>query len=285
MLTEQRCVGCREVKPMDAFALCQSGLRHYRRCLSCMEADAYAIDARKRTWWRNGKRVRRCSICKKSKPLNRRRFPIAKVSPSGRITDYGYACRPCTAARKALWAKRALAANDAHTEKLRIQRRLTQKAWREANPEKKAASRRRWLERTKADPVRHAALLEARRIEHRLRAERAGRALDEQRSVARPPPSRCRVPSLPIVELMERMMDAREVVASAINEPAPTIEDLCTEMGITSRNFRRWRDGEQPSMEIGTAERVLLRADVAWYEVYSFDDHKAHFLAEVDMPV
>jgi hypothetical protein len=285
MLTEQRCVVCSEVKEMAAFALCQSGLRHYRRCLSCMETEAYGIDSRKRTWWRNGKRVRRCSICKKPKPLNRRRFPIAKVAPNGRVTGYSYACRPCTVARKAVWTKRALAAEDAHAEKLRVQQRATQKAWREANPEKKAAARRRWLEATKADPVRHAALLEARRIEHRLRAERAGRVLGEQRSVAKLPPSRCRVPSLPIVELMERIMDARRVVAEAINEPAPTIEDLCDELGVTSRNFRRWRDGEQPLMEIGTAERVLLRADVDWSEVYSYDDFAGHFLAEVDTPV
>jgi hypothetical protein len=54
---------------------------------------------------------------------------------------------------------------------------------------------------------------------------------------------------------------------------------VCEDLGLPSRNYRRWREpGAQ--VQIGLAERVLLRAGVEWYEVYSYDDHAAHFLAQ-----
>lgn len=69
---------------------------------------------------------------------------------------------------------------------------------------------------------------------------------------------RCQTaPSAPLASLLDRLVtDDR------------TIEDVCESVGLASRTFRAWRDGERPGARLDVADRILTRTDRLWWEVY-----------------
>lgn len=231
---------------------------------------------------KNGRRKRICRICKRHLALNARNFsPSRRDRQTGRVEQWSYECKRCAVAKKALWKRTVRETKPEHYKRVKARHLAYQKRWREENPEKVKAAAKRRAAAVKADPQRHARELERRRIEWALRAERLG--IKQKKKLARAKrvnePAR-RLPAEPLVRLVERLVDQRRAVAGLLEDAdRPTTDSVCQDIGLAARDFRRMKTGEQATANIGLIERVLLNAGVDWYEVYSFDDHAAQFLA------
>lgn len=46
------------------------------------------------------------------------------------------------------------------------------------------------------------------------------------------------------------------------------MESVCKRAGISDRTYRDWRDGSRPTVKFDTADRVLTRLGVLWWEVW-----------------
>lgn len=233
-------------------------------------------DARGRTTKRS---CRRCDP-NREKPQTIKNFSVSQRDKAGRAIQWSYECKPCAVARKSEWRKNVRATNPAHEERIKAQQRRTQKKWRETHREVEKKRAKAYRDRVKADPKRHARWLESRRIEHHLRQERRGKKTRPPSPKARKLREPRRVPSEPLVGLMEaRLAHLRQVDALTGEDEGQTMKLLCERVGVDQRSFSRWRSKEALTCNIGTAERVLLELDIDWHEVYSYDDHSEAFLA------
>jgi hypothetical protein len=211
--------------------------------------------------------VRRCSRCEQVKVLQ----------------EFGDQSRPgiCSDCRKAYY--RALRRAGRIKPKEKEKERLRRKAEREASPERHRAAVRRWYAKMMADPEKHAAYLESARMGRRLRREREGVPLDRQRkakaTMLRDTPRY--LPSGPLVALLDRIVADRRAVARVTGDYSEATHDVVAkQLGVEPRTVRGWRSGTYPTVRVGKAEQVLLRAGVSWQEVYSYDDHAYIFQAE-----
>lgn len=255
------CRVCALEKPVEEFP--QGRRNRTKQCWPCMEVEAWHLNTWRATWINaEGVVVRRCSKCKIVKELatgfyRRARRKGERNPPTG----------PC----KECW--------EVQVDGYRAKNPERKKAWQRA-------AKKRHLERVMADPVARAKLREDERIARRLKAEAEGRSIRmvAPRVSQRTAPKH--LPSAPLVALIERLIDARKQITRDLNEPTQgIIRDICNELGVSERNFRHWRDGTQLTTRIGTAERVLMNANVEWHEVYSYDEFARHFLALDDEPV
>jgi hypothetical protein len=137
----------------------------------------------------------------------------------------------------------------------------------------------------------------ARRMNHRLRQERAGRPLEP---VARTPRREQgghvdfdlfpELPVGPLVAVVRRLLlsetagsytsgdwllitgaDGRTRPPEAFHrDGAPSVTDVvCERLGITDKTWREWRDGKRRFAQFDTADRVISRALLNWWDVYS----------------
>lgn len=149
-------------------------------------------------------------------------------------------------------------------EQLLAEARERARRQRLERPEHVREIRRRSLQRRLSDPVRHAALLEQRRIEYRLRKERKGGSLqvrDKRADVYGEDPQ-VRLPAAPFVAWLERKLSSYE-----------SIEALARECGVNSRVFRRYTTGEQQRITLDVADRILTNEGSThlwelWPELY-----------------
>ena len=192
-------------------------------------------------------------------------------------------CRDCLAARKKQYE-----AEGRLTPKSLAAKRESQRRYAARHLDRRRKAHRDYMQRVKADPEKHARFLEARRIAYRLKAERAGRSLDSIRA----PKSKTAsgtwryLPSMPLVALINGILERREAVADLLcNAEGAGLEGVCADLGVSSRNYRRWRDGSQPTVQIATAELMLLNAGVEWSDCYSYDDYAHIFLDGVPIDV
>ncbi len=261
----------------------------YRRrsgiCWTCQETAAWDYYHRAiltRTTWINedGVRVRICLDCEEVKPLASGFYVMQKAgtrdSRGHRVCTPRYS-RKCRICHNADGDKKRKAAEGARARRIKRQRAEATKRWRERHPDRYKRSKRKAMEKMKADPVRHAKFLEDRRIAYRLKHG------EDVRS-ARPRVSQQESPSFLPVGPIEQLVTARVEVRRTVDrllgfDSLPgVIGEVCNELGVEERSYFAWRKGERDSLRIGQAERIIARAGVDWTDVYSFDDYAAHFL-------
>lgn len=292
------CIRCHRVKPADRFP--PNGRTRSSRprrsenagvtrvCWTCVEEDAYSTDERgfrnrnRRTYRGHRGTMRICTTCEQSKPLAEGYYVARRFEH--RI-EYARECKRCASKRSAAMRAARKRVDPEYRKRLARQQRE-----RLRDPEKRRkalAASKRWKATLKADPVRYAAYLETTRINYRLRQERRGAVVRPDgygriKNVRKVKATTLqRVPSAPLVELVERTIAHREAVAGLLQDAGTaTVKGVCADLGIADRDYRRMSTGEQPTASIGLVERVLLNADVEWHSVYSYDDYAQIFLAE-----
>jgi hypothetical protein len=262
----------------------RSGKMRSRLCESCTETEAWAMLARgyynrKRTRWvENGVMMRRCVCCPYRGP-EAEGFYVCRRVPR---LEYNSRCKSCSVAQTRAYKRERRARDPEYRERMT----KLSRSWRQANAEKARAASARWKLAIKKDPVEHARQLELARINYRLRRERLG--LPVRPVGRRPQPARKHatapglLPAAPLAALIERIYEKRMAVAGLVEDPAPTRQAVCGDLGVSERNARVWRKDPEAVVQVGTAERVLLNAGVDWHEIYSFDDYAEHFLADED---
>lgn len=255
------CRRCKTRKPRQQFA--SGAKRQSHICAKCLRQEA--------------RKGRRCTSCGLVKVLDE--FPLTGTK---RGTGRAYRNRECNVCRGAYKAEHHQRGN--RNAKVMAKRKASQKRWRTNNRERAAAAARRYRARRKADPRRHAEHLEHRRIAYALKREREGKPVRWHTSKAAKAPSRSpkRVPTAPMVAFIDGLIERRRAVENLIAENRgamnSVVADVCRDLGITDRTLRRWR--KESNLSVALAEKVLLAAEVDWHEVYSYDDHRAAFLAE-----
>lgn len=285
------CMRCHKVKPARRFPA--QGTRQWvargrelrhpgipRVCWACLEAQAYEMDARNyrsqhTDEWKDGAgpRMRRCCSCGTAKKLT------TGFDRAGRT--FYRSCKVCRKAQKAAEAKLARQRPEVKAKLAaysREKRRTDPEAKRKANE-----ASARWREKIKRENrAEYERQLELNRMTRRLRREQAGLPVREPRvKTGREHRFDVLLPSAPLAALITRVIEQREVIAEAIGDPPfAQVASVCADLGTSDRMYRGWRDGERPNVGIGTAERLMMNADVEVSEVYSADDYPevlAHF--------
>jgi hypothetical protein len=287
------CCRCHVTKAFDRFPMGTKGVRRSAVCWTCTEEAAWAYYHRRivtRVTWidpETMQRVRRCSEpdCEAVKPLASDFYVMqhaGKLDSDGHrilTTRYARKCKACHDKMAAV-AYRKRKADPRKRARMLKQRSAASKRWREKNLEHAKALGKAWKAKVKADPERHARYLEDTRINYRLRQARAGKPVKDGRWRAkRQATGPRRLPTEPLVRLIETTLDRREAMIDVVGDAGANLEAVCADLDVSSRTFRRWRKGEITEVNVGVAERVILAADVEWHDVYSYDDHADVFLA------
>lgn len=203
-----------------------------------------------------GRWTRVCCECRETKDLERD-FYKARREMLGKPGDWGYQCKGCKQKQlKAL--ERRQRADPEKGPVLRAYYARLAREWRARNPERDRARRKAYEERLRKDSMRYTRRLENKRIEYRLRAERAGRTVRNlpARMGAEPSPN---LPAPPLAELLDGMAQQYEGGVAALGEA----------LGFSPRNLYGWREGQRPYVKFHVADRILTNAGVAWWEVWT----------------
>lgn len=233
--------------------------------------------------------MRRCGKCSEVKTLTRG-FYVDARDERGRPVRWMYYCKRCQieGANRRYYESRK---DPQQVAKLRARNARLNREWRRRNPAAARAAVRRHHRKVQADPQKHAAHLESRRMARRLKREREGKPVrplsaKQRANLAMTKTASSYLPAGPLAALVDRIVDQRKAVSEVLGDRARAsggdgvIAEVCAEFGVDERTYRGWRTGEYRQVRIGMAEKVLLRAGVEWFEIYSYDDHAATFLAE-----
>ncbi len=120
------------------------------------------------------------------------------------------------------------------------------------------AAYKRWWDRTMADPKRHAALLEGRRITYRVKREREGfvpKPVKRGQRVNRPSP---RLPGKPLAVLIDKLASENEL----------SLASQCAALGVSDRAVRHWSEGESSAVNFTTADKVLTAVGLLPWDVW-----------------
>jgi len=266
------CLRCGVVKEADAFAWGDGtkgrGVSRRRKgsCLECEAATRAAKElaakeraAKRSSWEQDGVMMRRCSRCTAVKPLETG-FYVDEPAAKG-MKRWRYWCKTCDAKRSTEYKRRRFTGPE-----MRAKYAAWNREWRKRNPERYKAALKRYADKVKADPQRHAAHLENCRIAYRLRQESRGRSLDSIRKqrahLPLPADTFGRLPALPIVRALESYA-RREAVDEA---------SVCEFVGIDPRNLFAWRMGERQLVQFDVADRVLTGLGLSWWDVWDEND-------------
>lgn len=289
--TERACFHCHETKPVGLFpprGRQQKGKVHNGLtapgpaliCWACVEADAHAMDARgfrnkrRRTFVVAGLDVRECRDCNYLLPLTHEFYSVkSRKSPTGHV-HRNSKCRECVIVEQRERRRKRSAADPEYRARKSAARRRALET--EEGRERAKAAQRRYREKVMADPEKAAAWREKARIEHRLRREREGVPLESIRAnlIARRERSEM-LPAAPLAAFINARIEARMAINRFIGDDTEKVgakADICSELGIHPRSLYRL-EHETGNVTIALAEEVLLRAGVAWGDVYSYDDH------------
>lgn len=219
-----------------------------------------SVSLEKRTWVcaEIGLTLRRCS---------RGCGPFKLLAEFG--TSPRGVCRDCrNAYKKRLREEGRLADDKAYQARWR-------REWNAANPERRRAAWERWYAKVMADPDAHAKRRELARMDYRLKREREGVPLDQQRRIRAPVtlrPERLRLPSRPLAEFVDGLA-AREAKLNSLPGETwvPAVGEICSRLGVSDRLLRRWRTGTE-AVSVEVAERVVFRAHADWEQIWPKDD-------------
>lgn len=263
MVKTQGCLTCRKRKSATAFA----GPRA-RRCNACSQERPCAVCGEPAgLGWRNrintycdrpecqaekqgrknrGKRKRRartrvCLVCGKRKALTEENFSVNRRNADGTPWYFHSYCTPC----------KTVEFRDRYSTSPHL--RVAARAHAEAR-------RQRILREREADPTFDAAWRERKREEERARRQRP------LRSVPAEEPRRStgggRMPVAPLLPLVEEF-----------EEREGNILRVARLLDVSDRTIRRWRDDpDNCEVQLATADRILVAADLLWWEVFDADD-------------
>lgn len=234
------------------------------------------------------KTSRRCSACGVEKPLTREFFyPERRDPQTGEVAAWGRWCKPCKrkrsrveslspeqraerAARGRASYRRRMARFRADPQAQKEARALGREAsrrWRRRNPNAARESTRRYRERMSTNPQKLQEVRERDRMARRLRREREGVPLDEQRPgraeeqlLERPTPF---LPALPLAQVMERW----------IIRQTRSHDEACEELGVAARTLYAWRTGERTGVRFQEADKVLVSLAFNWWDVWFCERH------------
>lgn len=163
------------------------------------------------------------------------------------------------------WAR---ARNRRSREAAERRRALDPEGWRK---QRQAGQKRRWA-RVKADPERHAALMEKQRMDARLRRERReGITLNEirRRRAKRTVPDRAvTMPALQLALAIDGAA-AREAGPVDENNHGGRLAAVCLRCELNERTVWAWRTGERPRVELAVADRVLVALELLWWDIWN----------------
>lgn len=204
--------------------------------------------------------VRVCSHCHLPRDLGRT-FYICRRKLKGNLTDYDSVCKKCRIKSIQKIAAARVATPEGRAEQ-QAEWARHRKAWRKRHPERSRAQIRRYRERLRKDPVRHAASLEIARINYRLKAEREGRGAIRAIASVRGADDLPRVPVQPLLAVLSDIADDGE----------DSWTDLSESIGVSDRSMRRWKTGEVTDVSFDTADRILTALGLLWFDVWNEAD-------------
>ncbi len=138
---------------------------------------------------------------------------------------------------------------------------------------------RRWRAAVAKSAERRRREREAQRIRHRLRAERAGRAVVRSaRVIDEKAAQEPLLPAGPLAEFIERMIAAERARLNWLPEPLRRGHDnfresVCARLGIDARTLYAWRKGQREGAHLDVVDRVLTRSPYHWWDVYDPAEH------------
>ena len=145
--------------------------------------------------------------------------------------------------------------------------------WRKAHPEKAREVRRRYEAKIRRDPARRQARLENRRIAARLRAERNGRPLDEQRHIIKVKNGvDPQLPIGPLVRVVLGELERRSMRGTEHDMPVLDRESFCEVLGITARTLLEWEQGRRKRVRFFQADEILTALGLNWWDVWEVSE-------------
>lgn len=245
----KRCARCKLEKPIDDFYNDRSqGDGKDRRCIECAKAHLVEVKTRNGDKMRASRRARH-----KERMAN----------------DPAYRDRVRKGNRE---RRRAQRAADPERNRQYVRNRYEKLR---SDPEKWAAflaKKREYVARLKtSDPDKYEALLEARRINNRLRRIELGLPVRKSKAVKNGVGRTTKLDAAPLVPLIEEWIDRYEIEHSETPHRTPTIKVLSERSGVSDRLILRIRKGQE-KVALDTADKLCLAIDVPLSMIYSGDE-------------
>lgn len=77
------------------------------------------------------------------------------------------------------------------------------------------------------------------------------------------------LPAVPMAMMLARL------------EGLQTMDSVCRKAGIADRSYREWREGSRATIEFRTADRILTRLGLLWWEVWDEETTRLYGLIVV----
>lgn len=144
-----------------------------------------------------------------------------------------------------------------------------------ANPELRearlAAQRARHAERMASDPAYRARRREIHRWSRVEQAAREGREYRPRRYRAGEPLAVEReaggvLPSAPLADAIARFARRQTFGGRATRQEV--LDRIAADSGVSEKTMRDWTEGHRPTVQLDTAERILIALDLLWLDVY-----------------
>lgn len=299
VLQPRKCFRCHAEKPPEAFPYRAKPPRGKTRktrhrstvCRACRRREydqrrraRLRREANRATWaGPYGVRMRRCSRCH-GVAVECLGHYVEQHRP-GKTPIYHASCKRCSV-RRVTALSAAKAQDPALRAEVLAKRAEYRRRYREQNRDAYLAAQRRYRERLRQDPERHARHLENTRIAYRLRQERKGKPA---RQTSQPPKiklvareEQVLLPAAPLAAAVERaiasaqgvhLAEVHTATGGGRSQGGRSREDLCAKWGISSRTLRDWREEPGRQVQLATADRVLTATGLLWHDVYDPAEH------------
>lgn len=276
--TKAACVRCHERKLPEEFPVAAS--RRSTVCQLCVDTEREERErkARERQATREvapGRWERRCVDCREWKELIEH-FPVAYGDQPEGPRRRHRVCKPCSVERTRRYRQDVMADPKAAARHRAYNARMMRE-WRAKNPEKARAARRRHMARVRRSPAKWEAYLERQRINYRLRAEREGRTVSEERArwvLASRRRKRGRPAQLENRTGRVHAAPLAVAIYRAALEEGVSPDLVCARFDVPPRTLYRWAhggeavDGSAALAQHAIADRVLVGLGLLWWEVY-----------------
>ena len=263
------CTRCGIDKPAAEFDTRSDGYR----CRVCRECSRARVEAREAKRTRNkvrtvnGREEKFCNECRRWLPKDADHF--YRDRRPDRPDKFVGACRVCKVAAQAA-RRAAILADPERAAAYHEAQRQSRRKWAQKNPERLAEMKNDWRRRAMQNPAYRRRRNESQRMAYRLRREREGLPLPAPVMKA---PKIVSTPVLsvgPIVDAITREIE-RRLSWPSTDPRSNVMQVVCRDYGVDERQYRAWRDGEILSAQFDTVDRILITADLHWWEVFDPD--------------